>query len=55
MMGDGCYTWERECQSTSFPNPCAQAAATVTCAETPLWFWVLAGALGVALFVGGKK
>jgi hypothetical protein len=52
---EGCYTWTRECLNESIPNPCAVAQTTDSgCAVTPVWFWLLAGALGFALLARGK-
>jgi hypothetical protein len=52
-MGSGCYTWERKCLAPQ--NPCSQAALSQSCPDTQFWFWILGGALAVALLVGGKR
>jgi hypothetical protein len=56
MREDGCYTWERKCYAQSFPDPChVNDPQDSGCGSTPVWFWVMAGALGLALMVGGRK
>jgi hypothetical protein len=46
-MLSGCYTWEANC--LTFPNPCATTQVAPNCAEPACWFWILAGAVGIAL------
>jgi hypothetical protein len=53
---DGCYTWQPRCYANSFPDPCqVNSPGAASCLSTPVWFWVMAGALGLALIVGGNK
>lgn len=43
-----CYTWRKSCYTLT--DPCTSAIVNQPC-TTQIWFWVLAGALGIAALV----
>ena len=51
-----CPSWDQE--TVMYRNSCDSvqfADAQICGAPTQWWFWILAGALGVGLAIGGKR